>query len=40
MVVVCEQITDNGVVYLLRTEGDEEEEELVEAKTNLFAVGR
>lgn len=40
MVVVCEQLTENGVVYLLRTEGDEKEEELVEAKTNLFAVGR
>jgi DNA-binding transcriptional ArsR family regulator len=40
MVEVSETITDNGIVYLLRTEGDEDLEDLVEAKTNLFAVGR
>ena len=37
---VCEKITDNGRVDLLCVEGDEELEDLVEAKTNLFAVGR
>jgi hypothetical protein len=37
---VCEKITDNGRVDLLCVEGDEKLEELVEAKTNLFAVGR
>jgi hypothetical protein len=40
MVEVSEKLTDNGIVYLLRTEGDEDLEDLVEAKTNLFAVGR
>jgi hypothetical protein len=37
---VCEKITDNGRVDLLCVEGDEDLEDLVEAKTNLFAVGR
>jgi len=37
---VSEQITDNGRVDLLVVEGDEDLEDLVEAKTNLFAVGR
>lgn len=37
---VSEKITDNGRVDLLIVEGDEDLEDLVEAKTNLFAVGR
>jgi len=37
---VCEKITENGRVDLLCVEGDEDLEDLVEAKTNLFAVGR
>lgn len=37
---VCEKITDNGRVDLLCVEGDEDLGDLVEAKTNLFAVGR
>jgi hypothetical protein len=40
MIEVSEKLTDNGIVYLLRTEGDEDLEDLVEAKTNLFMVGR
>lgn len=40
MVAVTEKHTDNGIVYLLKTEGDESLDDLVEAKTNLFAVGR
>lgn len=40
MVAVTEKHTDDGIVYLLKTEGDEKLEDLVEAKTNLFAVGR
>lgn len=39
-VAVSEKNTDNGIVYLLIVEGDEDLEDLVEAKTNLFAVGR
>jgi hypothetical protein len=37
---VCEKITYNGRVDLLCVEGDEELEDLVEAKTHLFLVGR
>jgi len=37
---VSERITDNGREDLLIVEGDEDLEDLVEAKTNLFAVGR
>ena len=37
---VSEKITDNGRIDLLAVEGDEDLEDLVEAKTNLFAVGR
>ena len=40
VVEVCEKITDNGRIDLLCVEGDEYLEDLVEAKTNLFAVGR
>jgi hypothetical protein len=36
---VCEKITDNGRVDLLSVEGDEDLEELIEEKTNLFMVG-
>ena len=39
-VAVSEKNTDNGIIYLLVVEGDEDLEDLVEAKTNLFAVGR
>jgi len=37
---VSERITDNGREDLLIVEGDEKLDDLVEAKTNLFAVGR
>lgn len=40
ILAVSERITDNGREDLLCVEGDEKLEDLVEAKTNLFAVGR
>ena len=40
ILAVSERITDNGREDLLIVEGDEYLEDLVEAKTNLFAAGR